>query len=255
MQTLRDWLRDGPFALGLSAGFFGFFAHCGFLSVLEEERLLPSEISGASAGALIGGLWAAGLSTEVMQRQLFALQRQDFWDPSLGVGLLKGKRFSSILQSLLPVKAFSECRTKLSVSIYDILARKTLALQSGPLAPAIQASCTVPGLFQPVWLNRRPLWDGGIFDRPGLLGLASHPRVLHHHLSSRSPWRKEGSIQVTKKPGLVSLVINDLPRVGPFRLEVGKLAFEAARAATRLLLEQPILNNEVQLSGKAGRFT
>jgi NTE family protein len=250
MQTLRDWLRVEPFALGMSAGFFGFFAHCGFLSILEEERLLPSHISGASAGALIGGLWASGLSTHAIKEQLFALQRKDFWDPSFGVGLLKGDLFSSLLHSLLPIKDFSECRAKLSVSIYDILSRKTLALQSGPLGPAIQASCTLPGLFQPLWVEGRPLWDGGIFDRPGLLGLSTHPRILHHHLSARSPWRKKDSVQVTKKPGLVSLVLEGLPRVGPFTLEVGKLAFASAQEATRRALSVPIQNNKVQLTAQ-----
>jgi NTE family protein len=246
MRTLRDWLQEGPFGLGLSAGFFGFFAHCGFVSVLEDEGFLPSHISGASAGALIGGLWAAGISPDKMRQTLFDLKRADFWDPSLGFGLLQGKLFTALLRDLLPVQDFSDCRAKLSVSIYDIFSRQTKALSSGALAPAIQASCTLPGLFQPLWVDGRPLWDGGIHDRPGLLGLAKHPRVLHHHLSSRSPWRKVGSIYAPKQPGLISFSIDALPRVGPFRLEVGRLAFESARSATKRALSQPIQNDEVR---------
>jgi len=44
MNTLRDWLRAGPFTLAMSSGFFGFYAHAGFLSVLEAEGLLPARV-------------------------------------------------------------------------------------------------------------------------------------------------------------------------------------------------------------------
>ena len=58
--TLRDWLRQKPFTLTLSSGFFSFFAHCGMLSVLEEEGLTPQRITGASSGAMVGACWASG---------------------------------------------------------------------------------------------------------------------------------------------------------------------------------------------------
>jgi NTE family protein len=57
--TLRAWLRERSFALGLSSGFFGFFAHPGLMSVLEEDDLLPARLAGSSADALISGLWGA----------------------------------------------------------------------------------------------------------------------------------------------------------------------------------------------------
>ena len=91
--TTADWLKEKPFSLSLSSGFFGFFAHCGFMSVLEERQLLPARISGSSAGALIAGLWAAGLDTDYIYRVLSTGKRDDFWDPHLGLGFLEGKRF------------------------------------------------------------------------------------------------------------------------------------------------------------------
>ena len=38
VPTVRQWFEDEPFALGISSGFFGFYAHCGFVSALEEDR-------------------------------------------------------------------------------------------------------------------------------------------------------------------------------------------------------------------------
>ncbi len=56
-----DWLASEPFTLNLGAGYFGFFAHTGVLMALEELGLRPQRIVGASAGAIAGGLWGAGL--------------------------------------------------------------------------------------------------------------------------------------------------------------------------------------------------
>ena len=248
--TLREWLAEEPFALAMSAGFFGFFAHTGFVMELEEAGLLPARVSGASAGALVGGLWAAGLDAAQLRDELLALRRADFWDPRPGLGLLRGRLFRARLESLLPTKEFSGCRVPATLSVYDVLSRRTRVISSGPLAPAIQASCTLPGLFQALWHEGRPLLDGGILDRPGLMGLPAGTRVLHHHLASRSPWRKKSSASLVppKRPGLSAVVLEGLSRVGPFRLERGKLAFDEARRGLRRALDLPVNGGLLQLS-------
>lgn len=247
--TLREHLSERPFALGLSSGFFGFFAHVGVLSVLEDEGLLPTRLTGSSAGALVAGLWASGLSTSRLRDELFRLRREDFWDPRLGLGLLGGRLFRQRLDALLPVRTFGDCRAPVTISVFDVLSRTTKVISSGDLAPAMQASCAVPFLFHPIWVEGRPLLDGGIADRPGLTGLPAGERVLYHHLSSRSPWRRPGSpsLDVPDREGLTALVIDNLPRVGPFRLEQGPKAFEAARRATLTALSRAVMGSQVQL--------
>ena len=54
-KTLRTWLTEAPFTLGMSSGFFGFFAHAGVLAALEEQGLTPRAVAGSSAGALVTG--------------------------------------------------------------------------------------------------------------------------------------------------------------------------------------------------------
>ncbi len=240
--TLAEWLAGAPFALAMSSGFFGFFAHCGMLRALEEAGLAPARLAGSSAGALVGGLWAAGLDGAALEAELLRLRRQDFWDPAPGPGLLRGRLFRRRLEALLPARRFEECRAPLAVSSFDLFARRTRVLAAGELAPAIHASCAVPFLFQPVWLEGRPLVDGGVADRPGLAGVPSGERVLFHHLASRSPWRRRGSpaLRVPERAGLVALAIEGLPRVDPFHLEHGPRALESARAATRLALAAPV---------------
>jgi NTE family protein len=239
--TLREWLRERPYALALSSGFFGFFAHTGLMTVLEDEDLLPARLTGSSAGALVGGLWASGLDACRIRDELHLLRREHFWDPGPGLGLLRGRLFRERLESLLVARTFAACRAPLAVSVWDVLSRTTRVVTEGEVAPAVQASCAVPFLFHPVWSGGRPLLDGGIADRPGVLGLPAGARALHHHLASRSPWRRPGtdSMKVPEREGLLALVLGDLPRVGPFRLEQGPRAFAAAARAARQALEKP----------------
>jgi NTE family protein len=241
-STLRDWLDEGPFTLAMSAGFFGFYAHSGLLAALEEAGKLPESVSGASAGALVGGLWASGLDAADLWRELERLRRDDFWDPAPGFGLLRGRRFRARLEEILPVGEFDACRAPASISVYDVYSRTTKVLSSGPLAPAIQASCTLPGLFHPTWHAGRPLLDGGILDRAGLAGVNPGTRVLHHHLASRSPWRGRNSkaLDTPNGPKLVCVVLEGLPRAGPFRLMNGVRALSAAKNAMRRALAAPI---------------
>ena len=59
---LGDWLEEAPFSLAMSSGFFGFFAHAGVLAALDESALIPKQLSGSSAGALVSVAYAAGLA-------------------------------------------------------------------------------------------------------------------------------------------------------------------------------------------------
>jgi NTE family protein len=236
---LHRWLAERPFHLALSSGFFGFFAHAGLLSVLEDRNLLPASISGSSAGALVGGLWAAGISSAGLRRELLALRRDDFWDPAPGIGLLAGRKFQSKVESLLPCRTFDKIRVPFAASVFDVRTRRTVSLKTGPLAPAICASCALPGMFHPVRLGGRTYLDGGVADRPALADLPQGRAVLYHHLESHSPWRLFG-VEVPSREGMVTLVLNDLPRPGPFHLERGRFAFDQVRARTMALMDAPV---------------
>ena len=244
--TLRDYLREGPFALAMSSGFFSFFAHTGFMTVLEDECLLPSRVSGSSAGALVTGAWAAGLDAPALARELDQLERRDFWDPGVGPGLLRGQLFRDRLERLLPTRAFDACRVPAAVSVFEVRSRSTRVLVSGDLGAAIRASCAVPVLFHPVTIEGRAYFDGGVLDRPGLAGMPeSEPRVLFHHIAAKSAWRTK--LEVPRRRGMVTVVLEDLPRSGPFRLEAGRRAFHEARKATQRALDQPIADGVVSV--------
>jgi len=237
-STLGDWLAARPFTLAMSSGFFSFFAHTGMLDALTSRGLAPARVSGSSAGALVSGSWAAGMPTAALADRLQRLRRDDFWDPAPGAGLLAGRRFDRLLREMLPTTAIASCAVPVQISVFDIARRATAIIGDGDLVHAIRASCAVPGFFHPVWIARRPYWDGGILDRPGLAGLPDGARVLHHHIASRSPWRR--TLAAPRRAGMVTLALAGLPRSGPFKLDAGRRALVLAREATLRALDARI---------------
>jgi NTE family protein len=252
MANLGERLRSAPFELILSSGFFGFFAHAGVVRALEEAGLAPSLVGGSSAGALVAGLWGAGLGAERIRERLFALRRADFWDPDPllglrggGPGLLRGERFARQLDEALAetgVQRFADCRVRVRVVAFDVEARRAVTLSDGELAPAIRASCSVPGMFQPVVIARRRYLDGGITDRAGIGAATPGARVVYHHLPAHSPWRRFTPSQSSPpaRPDLHVLTEPSLPRLSPFHLHRGPRAFALAREMALRALEAPV---------------
>ena len=245
MITHRDWLAERPFTLALSAGFFGFFAHTGLLRALERAGLRPRRVVGISAGALAGGLWASGLDADAIAGELLRLRRADFWDPGLPLGgLLRGDKFAAKLRALLDdrgVADFAACPTPFAAIVHDLLRRRPEVVERGPLAPAIQASCAVPLMFRPLRRGLTLLVDGGVSDRWGLGALHPGERILLH----AHPTRSAHSRLLPPQPlppstaERATLVIPDLPRVTPFRLDAGQPALTAAYDHVRRWLDAP----------------
>jgi NTE family protein len=245
---LRDWLNQAPYTLAMSSGYFGFFAHFGCLEALEEAGLAPARISGSSAGALAGALWAAGCPFTILKKQLFCLKKSDFWDPGPGFGLLKGIRFRNMLAKIFPVAKIEDCRVPLVISAFDLAGFTTRCLREGPICDVVYASCCVPFLFQPIRIGKSLLVDGGIGDRPGLAGVPADGRILYHHLQSGWPGfdRDCGlSAILGLRPNTVAITVNDIEAVNPSRLASGRRAFHQTREAVRTALGQPILDRRI----------
>lgn len=249
---LHGWLREQPFTLVMSSGFFSFFAHCGMLSALEDRGLRPAAVAGSSAGALTAGLWAAGLGSGAIRDLYFSIRRSDFWDPSPGLGLLRGRRLRTLIRKASPVGRLEECRRPVRVSVFDLLRLKTRVLSSGDLAAALYASCAVPFMFQPIRMAGGLLVDGGVSDRPGMAGVPVGTRVFYHHIASRSPWRRKNSraLRVPRRANMTALTIRGLPRPGPKELDKGVRAWTAAREATFHALDQPVGDGVVEMRAR-----
>ena len=240
--TLANWLAEQPFTLALSSSFFGFYAHCGVATALYEAGLRPAKASGASAGALVAAALASGLEPRDLSKILFATRRQDFWDPFPGLGLLRGKKFRTILAQHF-VADFSQTKIPLSVAAFDLLARKTVFLERGPLPSAVVASCAVPLMFHPVRIGRRLYLDGGLFEKSGLDPQQAERTLnvflLNQGIAGTYEIRNSQRI-ASSSPSRQVLRFAALPQVHPGRLELGFEAFERALHRTRRALQQPL---------------
>jgi NTE family protein len=175
-RTLGDVLGNHDYALGLSPGFFRFYALTGVLAALEQESCLrATHVSGSSAGALVGGFYASGWSPNDIIDTLMEIKREDIWDIGGLGGLLQGKMFHNLLKKHLKVSEIQDCKIPFGATAYDILRFQTNCISRGCIATAIRASCTFPGLFQPVVIDNLPHIDGGVFDDSGLMALPGVP--------------------------------------------------------------------------------
>lgn len=243
-SDLRAWLERGPFTLALSSSYFGFFAHAGLMQAFEEAGVRPAKLSGSSAGALVGGAWASGMSAGEVRDLLFSVKRADFWDPGIGAGLLRGGKFRSLISQHF-VSRFEDTRIPFEVAVFDILRARTEYLGRGDLPSAVVASCAVPGLFQPVRREGRWLWDGGVLDKPGVnveAARAAGERVLSVFLETGSravSWyeRRTGSQGPRLDHNGRAFRITGMPSVNFNRLEVGPLAYERCADFARQALK------------------
>ena len=238
--SLGAWLEEKPFTLALSSSFFGFYAHCGLAAALFEAGLKPAKLTGASAGALVAGALASGIEPAELKEILFALKREDFWDPAPGFGYLRGKKFRSRLEELF-APSFASAQLPLEVAVFDLLAWKTTFLKEGSVATAVVASCAVPLLFHPVRIGRRVYLDGGLFHKSGV-AKAPGERILCAYIersdsvSSAYEW---GSSLKSLGEGQKILRLDGLPAVGYNALGAGQAAYEQAYQRMRRALIAP----------------
>lgn len=236
---------DVPFTLSLSSGFFGFYAHVGFLKALNDLGVKPAAYTGSSAGAIISAAAAAGMSIKEIEALALKVSRDLFWDPYPGLGFLRGRRLQEVIAKEIG-SDFSNLQKPLRVSVFDIATRSTKVFTTGNLARVIRASCAVPVMFHPVKIDRRFYWDGGVKDKMGIHGLPIEEKILVHYLEngSRDPYsfyelkRDQNSVRA-RAGNLVKLEIKGLPRSGPFALHRGAEIIEVTYKKALEKLAEP----------------
>jgi NTE family protein len=191
--------RRPRIGLVLSGGGARGAAHIGVLQVLDQLRVPIDAIAGTSMGALVGGLYASGLSAQDITQVAGSLNWQDAfhdrpprteltfrrkqeddsylvdfpvgvrnWSFQLPKGLIKGQSLEMLLRRLtLPVatiSSFDALPTPFRAVATDLATGDPVVMQSGDLASAMRASLSAPGVFVPTEREGRVLVDGGIAD-------------------------------------------------------------------------------------------
>lgn len=148
---------------GMAWGLF----HIGVLNVLEENHIYPDIITGTSMGAIIGALYASGLSVGEIKQMAIKLnwkQMIGLTDISLPLNGFKGKKIISLLKSILKERTFSQLKIKFACVATDLMTGNQVLLQDGSLIEALRASISLPVVFTPTKINGRYLIDGGLVN-------------------------------------------------------------------------------------------
>jgi NTE family protein len=182
--------------LALGGGGVRGVSHVGVLEVLEKEGIPVARIVGTSFGAVVGGMYASDPSVSRLRNVLlqfldgpdFEKTRLDFLRRSLGEGrryhlvrqikdfarrgvlfglsvtrgyFISREEFGRTLSALLPDIDIGETKIPFRCVATDLISGEPAVLDRGGLREAVQASCSVPGVFQPIERGGALLVDGG----------------------------------------------------------------------------------------------
>lgn len=160
------------------------FAHVLAIEVFDEFGIVPKAIAGTSIGALMGALYASGMSgtgiregirehiiskedrlPELRRKGSNLLRWLKFFRPAPGRGaMLSADGFLHYLLDQLAVETFEELKIPLFAVATDYDSRERVVFEKGPLLPALKASMAIPGIFEPVVHEGRVLVDGGVVE-------------------------------------------------------------------------------------------
>lgn len=154
-------------SLVLGSGGARGMAHIGVIRWLEAHGYQIQSISGASIGALVGGIYAAG-KLDAFEKWMLKMDKVDIlglldlaWQRN---GLVKGDRLMKSLAELVGDVQIKDLPISFTAVATDIARQREVWLQSGRLLEAIRASISLPLFFTPYPLNGMDLMDGGVLN-------------------------------------------------------------------------------------------
>lgn len=151
--------------LVLSGGGARGFVHVGVLQALKELGILVHAISGVSAGAIVGSLFANGFDPKDILKIVHDIRIFNYLRPALkATGLMSIERFQDLLLQYLPENSFEFLSIPLWINATDLLTGEEVYFHEGELVKPILASACIPLLFSPVEYRDRLLVDGGVVN-------------------------------------------------------------------------------------------
>lgn len=191
--------RRTQLGLVLSSGAARGTAHAGALLALQERGITPQVVVGTSAGALVGGLFAAGMRPELIVERLASLTWSDIGRPrpTRALALIETTALHSTLDWMLGRKAIEDLPRRFGAVATDVRTRSAVLLDHGDATTAILASIAVPGVFPAVHTDGRTLVDG-VLTSPVPVWAAHHlgaTRTIAVRLRPQAPAGARATVQ------------------------------------------------------------
>jgi NTE family protein len=160
-------IRRPVIGLALGGGAARGFAHIGIIRTLVAHGIVPNVVVGTSIGGVVGGAYAAGhLDTlEEWARSLQPRNILGYLDISLnGSGLIGGAKLAAQLESSLGQSLIEDLPVRFATVATEVRTGHEIWLTHGRIVDAMRASYALPGIFSPVLVGDRWLFDGALVN-------------------------------------------------------------------------------------------
>src|SRR5947208_3210380 len=157
--------RRPRLGLALSGGAARGIAHVGVLKVFEEHGVRVDCVAGTSAGALVGGALAAGMTVGEIENIARTMRWRDLGRMTLSrLGVQSSASMEDYIRARFPLTRFEELTIPFAPVATDLQTGAPVVMRDeGDIAFAIRASCALPGWYVPVTDKQgRQLLDGGL---------------------------------------------------------------------------------------------
>ena len=160
--------------LALGGGGAKGVAHIGVLQALEEARVKPDYIAGTSVGAMVAAMYAFNININTIANIARDLTLAQITTFKLNkTGFFTADPLKEILIEYLGEVNIEDASIPLSIVATDLTSGEEVIFTEGPLADAVCASASIPGVYIPMRLNDRILVDGGIVQNVPIRPLKS----------------------------------------------------------------------------------
>ncbi|HZK07289.1 MAG TPA: patatin-like phospholipase family protein [Bacteroidales bacterium] len=209
------------YGISLSGGSARGLAHIGVLQALTEAGIRPQVVAGASMGAIIGALFAAGITPQEMPEFFKKASMLSFftWKLPPHGGMLSSDKLAEELEEVLGIKTFEELQIPLYISVTNFSRGITEIISSGSLAVAVAASAAIPLIFKPVEMNGDLYVDGGVTDNQpvGPLPKLCRRTIASHVNHIRSEYDSTAIKDVAERTYSLAIYENEKPNLKKFR--------------------------------------
>lgn len=165
--TARVVTKPVQVALVLGGGAFHGMAHVGVIKVFEDAGIPIDLIVGSSAGSMVGAMYASKPHIDSLLGLVESTTAKDVFDFSLfrsREGFVSGKKLQEYIKTNVEVTQIEDTQIPFVAVTTDIINGTSVALKAGPIGPSVNASCAIPGIFEPVKMYGTTYVDGGIIN-------------------------------------------------------------------------------------------
>lgn len=156
--------KKNKIGLALGSGAYRGFAHLGVIDVLKKNNIPISYVSGTSIGALVAAYYALHQEVYSLEKIFLESKKNFFKLADLGwrSGLVSSNKYEKFIEHLLGKTTFSKVKIPLRILATDLANGNPYIFSRGSLANAVQASSSVPIIFEPVQFEKHRFIDGAL---------------------------------------------------------------------------------------------